>query len=127
MPADFLEGGEPPKAAKGLALALALAPLDEDDEEVDSVTRVRSTWSPTPHTPHRVMCGGDRPSGGRREVMRVMGRGWRRAGVTRPKGHTHPHCTDMQWRGIDWLMMRGLSLRTCDELALLLFGSSCTR
>ena len=43
VPADFLEGGEPPKAAKGLALALALAPLDEDDEEVDSVTRVRST------------------------------------------------------------------------------------
>ena len=42
VPADFLEGGEPPKAAKGLALALALAPLDEDDEEVDSVTRVRS-------------------------------------------------------------------------------------
>lgn len=47
VPADFLEGGEPPKAAKGLALALALAPLDEDDEEVDSVTRVRTTWSLT--------------------------------------------------------------------------------
>lgn len=50
VPGDFLEGGEPPKAAKGLALALALAPLDEDDEEVDSVTRVRTmhrvkTWA----------------------------------------------------------------------------------